>query len=179
MIFIIKADNLLYYTWSTISCALGNDVLSLKQECLYGNNFFVTGCAGGFNMTRSGATSNEYTSNISRTKSQNLNVSDLVLMLSLSNPLKPGVKSRMKMWLEHRRQAMLQIHLSDRLFYCLLRATYVRGLTVFFYFSDERFHEHIRLCIHFIRYRCGTPSRVPMNKTGKECQAAVWALSQY
>ena len=83
-------------------------------------------------MARSGATSNEYTSNISRTKSQNLNVSDLVLMLSLSNPLKPGVKSRMKMWLEHRRQAMLQIHLSDRLFYCLLRATYVRGLTVFF-----------------------------------------------
>ena len=28
---------------------------------------------------------------------QNLNVSHLVLPLSLSNPLKPGVKSRMKM----------------------------------------------------------------------------------
>ena len=45
-------------------------------------------------------------SSIRRTKSQNLK-------LSLSNPLKPGVKSRMKMLLEQRRQAMLQLHLSD------------------------------------------------------------------
>ena len=37
------------------------------------------------------------TSSISRTKSQNLNVFNLVLQLSLFNPLKPGVKSRMKM----------------------------------------------------------------------------------
>ena len=37
------------------------------------------------------------TSSISRTKSQNLNVSNLVVQLSLLNPLKPGVKSRMKM----------------------------------------------------------------------------------
>ena len=37
------------------------------------------------------------TSSISRTKSQNLNVSNLVLQLSLLNPLKPGVKSRIKM----------------------------------------------------------------------------------
>ena len=36
-------------------------------------------------------------SNIWRTKSQNLNHSCLVMKLSLSNPLKPGVKSRMKM----------------------------------------------------------------------------------
>ena len=36
-------------------------------------------------------------SNITRTKSQNLNVSRLVLQLSLCNLLKPGVKSRMKM----------------------------------------------------------------------------------
>ena len=36
-------------------------------------------------------------SNISRTKSQNLNNSRLILQLSLPNPLKPGVKSRMKM----------------------------------------------------------------------------------
>ena len=48
------------------------------------------------------------TSYISCTKFQNLNVSNLVLV----NPLKPGVKSRMKMLLEQRRQAMLQIHLS-------------------------------------------------------------------
>ena len=37
------------------------------------------------------------TSSISRTKSPNLNASNLVLQLSLLNPLKPGVKSRMKM----------------------------------------------------------------------------------
>ena len=36
-------------------------------------------------------------SNIRRTKSQNLNDSRLVLQLSVPNPLKPGVKSRMKM----------------------------------------------------------------------------------
>ena len=36
-------------------------------------------------------------SNIRRTKSPSLNVSRLVLQLSLPNPMKPGVKSRMKM----------------------------------------------------------------------------------
>ena len=36
------------------------------------------------------------TCSISCTKSHNLNVSNLVLQLSLFNPLKPGVKSRMK-----------------------------------------------------------------------------------
>ena len=36
-------------------------------------------------------------SNISGTKSPNLNVSCLVLQMSLPNPLKPGVKWRMKM----------------------------------------------------------------------------------
>ena len=35
--------------------------------------------------------------NINHTKSQNLLVSRLILQLSLPNPLKPGVKSRMKM----------------------------------------------------------------------------------
>ena len=39
----------------------------------------------------------------------------------LLNPLKPGVKLRMKMQLEQRRQAMLQLHLSYQQFYCLLR----------------------------------------------------------
>ena len=37
------------------------------------------------------------TANINHTKSQNLNISRLVLQLFLPNPLKPGVKSRMKM----------------------------------------------------------------------------------
>ena len=59
-------------------------------------------------------------SNIRRTKSPNLNVSSHVLPLSLPNPTKPGVKSRMKMELEQRRQVMLQLHLNYRQFYCLL-----------------------------------------------------------
>ena len=37
------------------------------------------------------------TTNISHTKSQNLNVSHRIVQFSLSNPLKPGVKSRMNM----------------------------------------------------------------------------------
>ena len=37
------------------------------------------------------------TPSISRTKSQNLNASCILLQLSSSNPLKPGVKLRMKM----------------------------------------------------------------------------------
>ena len=36
------------------------------------------------------------TSNIRHTISPNLNVSGIILQLSLPNPLKPGVKSRMK-----------------------------------------------------------------------------------
>ena len=36
-------------------------------------------------------------SNIRRTKSPNLDVSSLVVQLSYPNPMKPGVKSRMKM----------------------------------------------------------------------------------
>ena len=47
-----------------------------------------------------------------RTKSQHFKDSRTVLRLSLLNPLKPDVKSRMKMQLEQRRQAMLQLHLS-------------------------------------------------------------------
>ena len=53
-------------------------------------------------------------SNIRRNKSQNLNDCHIPLQLSLSNQLKPGVQSRMKMYLEQRRQAMLQLHLSDQ-----------------------------------------------------------------
>ena len=53
-------------------------------------------------------------SNIRRTKSQHLKDSRTVLRLSLPNPLKADVKSRMKMWSEQGRQAMLQLHPSDR-----------------------------------------------------------------
>ena len=63
------------------------------------------------------------TSNIRHTKSQNLHVSHFFLHLSLPYPLRSGVKSGMKMQLEQRRQAMLQLHLSDQQFHCLLRCT--------------------------------------------------------
>ena len=60
-------------------------------------------------------------SNIRRTKCQILNVSRLGFQLSLRNILKPSVKWRMKMQLEQCRQVMLQLHLSDRQFNCLLK----------------------------------------------------------
>ena len=59
--------------------------------------------------------------NIRRNKFQTLNVSCLVLQLSLPNPLKPGVKPGIKMQLEQRRQTMIQLHLNDQQFHCLLR----------------------------------------------------------
>ena len=55
------------------------------------------------------------------TKSQILNDSRLILQLLLPNSLKPGVKSRIKMSMGQRWQAMLQLHLSDQQVYCLLR----------------------------------------------------------
>ena len=60
-------------------------------------------------------------SNIRCTNSQNVNISPLVLQLSSPNPLKPDFKLRMEMQLEQRRQAMLQLHLSNQRFYCPLR----------------------------------------------------------
>ena len=61
------------------------------------------------------------TSSIRHIKSQHLIfVSHLVLELPLSNPLKSGVKLRMKMQLEQHRQALLQLHLSDQQVYYLL-----------------------------------------------------------
>ena len=68
---------------------------------------------------------------VGHTKSQNLNVSRLVLQLSLRNLLKPGVQSRMKMYLEQRLQAMLQLYLSDQQFYYILRCvSCIRDLMV-------------------------------------------------
>ena len=67
------------------------------------------------------------TSNIKHTKSQNFNVSRRVLQLSLHNLLKPGVQSRMKMYLEQRWEAMLQLDPNDWQFYCLLRCALFRG----------------------------------------------------
>ena len=56
------------------------------------------------------------TSCISRTKFQNLIVSSILMQLFSLNLLKPGIKLRMKMLLEQRRQAMLQLHLSYQQF---------------------------------------------------------------
>ena len=50
-----------------------------------------------------------------------LKVYRFVLYLPLCNILESGVKSRMKMQLEQRRQAMLQLHLNGQQFYCLIR----------------------------------------------------------
>ena len=52
-------------------------------------------------------------SNMRCTESQNLNVSRLVLQLSLHNLLKPGVKSRMKMQLEQRRHIYIYSVITD------------------------------------------------------------------
>ena len=71
----------------------------LKQEMQLFNIFVV----GQLRRTLTGEWPIEWqcqyrqTCNISRTKSQNLDVSRLVLQVSLSNPLEPGVKSSMKM----------------------------------------------------------------------------------
>ena len=65
---------------------------------------------------------------------QNFNVSGLILLLSLPNALKPGVKLRKKMWLEQRRQAMLQLHLNDQQVYCPLRCFLL--LEVWLYISE-------------------------------------------
>ena len=78
-------------------------------------------------------------SNIRRTKSQHLKDSRTVLWLSLPNPLKPDVKSRM-MLLEQCRQAMLQLHLSDRQSYCLLGCVlYYRFYSIYFLCSLQSF----------------------------------------
>ena len=71
--------------------------------------------------TRIFQTNYRATSNIRRTKSQNLNIYHLVLSCPCLNLLKPWVKSRMKMQLEQRRQVMHQLHMNDQQFHCLLR----------------------------------------------------------
>ena len=81
-----------------------------------------------------GSTNYRQISNIRHTKSKHLNVSRLTLQLSLPHAFKPGVKSRMKMWLEQRRQVMLQLHLSDQQFHRHIGVTYIRSLTVHIYY---------------------------------------------
>ena len=75
-----------------------------------------------------GYMANRQFSNISGTQSPNINISRLILQLPLSNPLKPVAKLRMKMKLEQRGQVMLQLHLSDQQFNCLLRCVLYQRL---------------------------------------------------
>ena len=110
------------------------------------------------------------TSNISCTKSQNLNVISLVLQLSLSNPLKPSVKAIMKLELELRRQAVLQLHLSDQQFYCLLNCA-----------LGWRFHS--KKCIwkcrrwnggHFVQGKMSWT--IHMMSQGGHCKGKPWII---
>ena len=99
------------------------------------------------------------TSNISSAKSPYLNVSRLVLQvlkLSLHKPFKPGVKSRMKVQLEQRRQAMLQLHLSDQQFYCLWRCClYYRFDGIYgFFFSTSKLHMYLSSSVVYDRGTC-------------------------
>ena len=99
-------------------------------------------------------------SNISRTKSEHLKDSRSVLLLSLPNPLKPDVKSRMKAML----QAMLQLHLSDRQFYCLLRCVLYKrlyGICICFLFL---WSIGLEIRCHIVR------SKKPVYNTNKRLQ---------
>ena len=97
----------------------GNGLDRLSQAHLVSKDAVLSASNNAGHVNTSGTY--RQVSNIRSTKSQHLKCSRTVLRLSLPNPLKPDVKSRMKMQLEQRRQAMLQLHLSDQQFYCLQR----------------------------------------------------------
>ena len=63
----------------------------------FGGDFFFIWCTWCIKNAEYFGDCYRKVSNIRCTKSQNLNDSRLVLQLALPNPLKPGVKSRMKM----------------------------------------------------------------------------------
>ena len=62
---------------------------------------------------------------------QQLNVSRPILQLSVTHPLKPGVKSIMKMQFEQRQQAILRANLSGQQFIAYKGLAYIRGLKVY------------------------------------------------
>ena len=78
----------------------GNALLPVRHQSIIGTNAKYWHFSGSQCLTFRSYLSSGYNyrriSNIRRTKSQNLNTSHLGLQLSLSNILKPGVKSRMK-----------------------------------------------------------------------------------
>ena len=107
---------------------------------------------GKHNITPHNKTVHRQISNMRRTKSQNLNVSRPVLQLSLCIILEPGVKSRMKMQLEQRRKAMLQLHLSDQQFYCLLRTHLILEI---WRYPCHRVCRVITKYDRYIHWKCG------------------------
>ena len=71
------------------------------------------------------------------TKSQHLNVSRLILQLSLRNPPKPNVKLRMKMQLKQCRKALLQLRLSDQQFYLSTNVPLILEISQYSFFLSE------------------------------------------
>ena len=100
---------------------------------------------------------------IRRTKSQNLTNSCLVLQLSLSNPLKTGVKSRM--------QAMLQLHLSDQQFNCLLRWVSVKTKLE----SYGKTARYLMLSYFRKEHGAGRPTSIVIQKSTQ----LTWRISEF
>ena len=74
-----------------VSCFHGNNTLWLVRDDREFRNYDVEACGEKMMSTY------RQVSNIRRTKSQHLKDYRTVLRLSLPNPMKPAVKSRMKM----------------------------------------------------------------------------------
>ena len=138
-------------------------------------------CSLALNTTRKVLRQNAYhkTSNISCTKYQNSNVFRLVWQFSLPNPLKPGVNSMLKMWLEQHRQAILQLHLSDQQVYCLIRCDLCYGIDRNRFTTNhvsKLYELYPRVCTS----SCRRQYRPPCNKTlhSKNHNLTKW-LSNY
>ena len=69
-----------------------SDLFAVREQCHLYNRYFPR-----HTQVLTNSVVIRKTSSISRTKYQNLNVSHIVLQLSLPNPLKPNVQLRMKM----------------------------------------------------------------------------------
>ena len=80
----------LHYCYIPLKKTTPNDILIISDDYKWKSNYHQT-------------------SNTRHSISKQLNVSCLILQLSLPNPLKTSVKSRMKMQLMQHRQAMLRL----------------------------------------------------------------------
>ena len=102
-------------------------------------------------------------SNISPTKSQNLNDSRLVLQLPLPNPLMPCVKSRTKMWLEQRVTA--------------------RFVTRFILWLRHDLWPH-NASIYVVTNRAAVTNWsesqiVPSHSAGRRCSNYIWVINKF